>query len=79
MAGSEGQIWPKWTQYITNQATMLGAINNFGDGSTVGNRPKTYGGTGVDTHHTWAVALSASPLSIGSKEQYGLYISLEYL
>lgn len=82
VAGAEGQIWPKWTQYVTNssnQTTMLGAINSFGDGSTGSNRPKTYGGTGVDTHHTWAVALSASPLSIGSKEQYGLYISLEYL
>jgi hypothetical protein len=82
VAGSEGMIWPKWTQYVTNssnQSAVFGAVNSFGDGSTVGNRTKTYGGTGVDTHHTWAVALSASPLSIGSKEQYGLYISMEYL
>lgn len=82
VAGSEGMIWPKWTQYISsssNQTAIFGSNNTFGDGSTAGNRVKNYGGTGVDTHHTWAVALSASPLSIGSKEQYGLYVSLEYL
>lgn len=76
-----GMVWPKWTQYLTdttNQSTVLGASNVFGDGSTAGNRIKTYGGTGVDTHHTWSVALSASPLSTGAKEAYGLYVSLEY-
>lgn len=80
--GGEGMIWPKWTQYIhnsSNQTTLFGATHAFGDGSLSANRVKNYGGTGVDTHHTWAVALSASPLSIGSKESYGLYISLEYL
>lgn len=29
--------------------------------------------------HDWYVAISASPDSIGSKTQYGLYIELEYL
>lgn len=77
-----GLMWPKWTQYVksTEQTNLFGAINSFGDGSSdTANVGKTYGGTGIDTHHTWAVALSASPLSIGSKEQYGLYVSLEYL
>ena len=77
-----GMVWPKWTQYITNasnQATWHSSAVQFGDGSTVSNRAKNYGGTGLHTHHTWAVALSASPLSLGAKEQYGLYISLEYL
>jgi hypothetical protein len=32
-----------------------------------------------DVQHDWYVALSASPDSIGSKTQYGLYVSLEYL
>jgi len=78
----QGMIWPKWTQYIhdtSNQSALFGF--SFGDASDASptNRLKTYGGTGIDTHHTWAVALSASPLSIGSKESYGLYISLEYL
>jgi len=75
-----GMMWPKWTQYVksADQAALMGSVNNFGDGSDT-NIGRTYGGTGVDTHHTWAVALSSSPLSIGSKEQFGLYVSLEYL
>jgi hypothetical protein len=85
-----GMVWPKWSQYITtssNQQTYFGGstAHNFGDGSdttkTDGVAPidGTFGGTGVDTHHTWSIALSASPLSTGSKEDYGLYVSLEYL
>jgi hypothetical protein len=31
------------------------------------------------TRHDWYVAISASPDSIGSKTQYGLYFTLEYL
>jgi hypothetical protein len=32
-----------------------------------------------DTQHDWFVAMSASPTTIGSKTQYGLYCQLEYL
>ena len=85
-----GMVWPKWAQYLTstaNQDTFFGSSNEqqFGDGSStvksagLANIDKTYGGTGVSTHHTWSVALSASPLSTGSKEDYGIYVSLEYL
>lgn len=77
-----GMMWPKWTQYVSSaeQANLFERSDiSFGDGSAAANIGKTYGGTGVDTHHTWAVALSASPLAIGSKEQFGLYVSLEYL
>lgn len=83
-----GMVWPKWTQYMTDSADQLtwhSSSMQFGDGSDTiksgGVAPidKTYGGTGVYTHHTWAIALSASPLSLGAKEQYGLYVSLEYL
>ena len=31
------------------------------------------------TRHDWYIAMSASPDSIGSKTQYGLYFTLEYL
>tara|TARA_Y100001973_G_C5193868_1_gene332837 strand:- start:1102 stop:2073 length:972 start_codon:yes stop_codon:yes gene_type:complete len=76
-----GMIWPKWSQYLRTtgaQTTFFGAsTQNFGDGSA--SKHFNYGGTGVDTHHTWSVALSASPLSTGSKESYALYVSLEYL
>ena len=37
------------------------------------------GSTAQHVQHDWYVALSASPRSIGSKTQYGLYVSLEYL
>ena len=88
VVSGSGMVWPKWTQYIhnsSNQATWHSAGMQFGDGSDttksagLANIDKTFGGTGVDTHHTWAIALSASPLSLGSKEKFGLYVSLEYL
>jgi hypothetical protein len=81
-AGTAGQIWPKWTQYVNSseQTNTFGAANNFGDGTaSAANLGKTYGGTGVDTHHTWSIVLSASPLDIGAKTDYGLYVSMEYL
>lgn len=43
---------------------------NAGNGST---------STTADDRHDWYVCLSASPDSIGSKTQYGMYFSLEYL
>jgi hypothetical protein len=80
-----GMVWPKWTQYITDSTDQTEVFGfSFGDGSdttkvaNLANIDKTFGGTGVDTHHTWSVALSASPLSTGAKEAYGLYVSLEY-
>lgn len=72
---------PKWRQYY-NPSALLNVPNigtageeNVGGGDNY----QTYGGTGIDRRHTWRVALSATPLSIGSKEQYGVYVSLEYL
>lgn len=43
-----------------------------------------YAGNGIssvqtDTRHDWYLAMSASPSSIGSKDDYGLFFSLEYL
>lgn len=85
VVSGSGMVWPKWTQYLTdgtNQSNVVG--QNFGDGSDTtkvgGIAPidRTFGGTGIDTHHTWSVAISATPLSTGSKESYGLYVSCEY-
>ena len=39
----------------------------------------TEGSSHQSTRHDWYLAISASPDSIGSKTQYGLYVSLEYL
>jgi hypothetical protein len=76
-----GMVWPKWTQYCrdtVDQNAISGSTAGFGDGSTLSNIIKTYGGTGVDLHHSWSVAISASPNAAGAKESYGLYVSLEY-
>lgn len=70
---------PKYIQYISDSAQTKYGIP-VGLPSGVGaNLSGSFGGTGNDTRHTWRVALSAKPLSIGSKKQYGLYVSLEYL
>lgn len=86
VTGSTGMIWPKWTQYINttaNQESWYGSagVVSFGNEAADGGGKEnyTYGGTGYHSHHTWTVALSASPLNIGSKEEFGLYMSLEYL
>lgn len=60
-----------------------------GSGSTVSLAPSPgvsglYAGNGnnglwTDAQHDWYLAISASPDSIGSKTQYGLYVSLEFL
>ena len=63
-----------WTN-VTETGTYLPLRNNPGTSglNPVGNT------TGSGTRHDWYVALSASPTGIGSKTQYGLYVSLEYL
>ena len=85
VVSGSGMVWPKWTQYITDTTDQTEVFGfSFGDGSSTtkvgGIAPidKTFGGTGIDTHHTWSVAVSATPLSTGSKESYGLYVSCEY-
>ena len=68
----------KYTQYINalTQTSVFNAGTSYaGTGVSMSG---TWGGTGVDTNHTWRVALSASPYTIGSKE-FALYVSLEYL
>ena len=75
-----GDIKPKFIQYVntTYQSSSLGLSTTYSTG-VLGNLTGSYGGTGYDEQHTWRVALSARPLSIGSKTQYGMYVSLEYL
>lgn len=77
-------ILPKFIHYT--HPTYQGAASPDGLGLTTTYNSGTtnylgyaYGGTGVDTMHSWRVAMSAKPLSIGSKKQYALYVSLEYL
>ena len=67
-------VQPKWLQYYDN-SNRPDDCPNLGTKTTT----NTYGGTGLAKRHTWYVGISASPLSIGSKTSYGLYVSLEYL
>ena len=64
----------KW--YTISGDTTLSLSPSPGPtGVFVGGGSSTY----TSTVHDWYVALSASPNSIGSKTQYGLYVALEYL
>lgn len=73
-----GNLYPKFTQYVnTTYQTNLG-VGSPVVGTGASNKPYTYGGTSGDFRHTWRVAISAAPLSVGSKTQYALYVSLEY-
>lgn len=63
---------PKWLQYYN---TSNPDVPNIGANTTT----RTFGGTGVDRRHTWRLAISATPLSVGSKEQFAGYMSVEYL
>lgn len=67
---------PKFTQYVSSAAqTSLFGMTARPSGTYMAS---SYGGTGYDTTHTWRVAISSSPTSIGSK-LFGLYFSVEYL
>ena len=70
-------VQPKWLQYYDNsyRDDAAGGTPDLGTKTTT----NTFGGTGLALRHTWYAAISASPLSIGSKTSYGLYVSLEYL
>jgi hypothetical protein len=58
-------------------ATGAPAMTLTASPGTSGLRPS--GSSTTDTRHDWYLALSSSPDSIGSKTQYGLYVSLEFL
>lgn len=77
---------PKYAQYVndTYQGSPLGLSTVYNASGTAGevastNHSRSWGGSGAYTDHTWFVALSARPLTIGAKQQYALYVSLEYL
>lgn len=63
---------PKWRQYYNTSSSN---VPNIGANSTT----RTFGGTGVDLRHTWRVVISSQPLNTGSKQNYALQFSVEYL
>jgi hypothetical protein len=65
-----------WT-FPAGSGTVLALSNSPGtSGLYAGNGSNSLW---TDTQHDFYLCLSASPLSIGSKSQYGLYVSLNYL
>ena len=65
----------KWYTPAGSSTTFSLSPSPGPTGVYVGNGNSTYS----STVHDWYVAMSASPNSIGSKTQYGLYVSSEYL
>lgn len=71
--GSGDSSWntPAGSAVIMDLADAPGESGEFAGNGTVSTRN--------DDRHDWYVAVSASPDSIGSKNQYALYCELEYL
>jgi hypothetical protein len=64
---------PGWIAPSGSGLTMA-LLSSAGSGGLSPNGPDT-----TDARHDWYTCISASPLSIGSKESFGLYVQLEYL
>ena len=76
VAGPYGSGATSWTTANpTGSSTIITIINQSPGISGLQLRSTTT----TDTRHDWYFLLSASPTSIGSKTDYGLYFSLEYL
>ena len=71
--GSGSASWT--TANPTGSSTIITAVTQSPGISGINVRSTT----ATDTRHDWYFLLSASPTSIGSKTDYGLYFSLEYL
>lgn len=75
--GSGGASWMVFSGSAVSNDQSLVLANSPGSGGFAAANGLT--STHLDTQHDWYLALSASPDSIGSKQLYGLYASLEYL
>jgi hypothetical protein len=78
-AGSGATSWstPGGSGGIINGFTYDAPVSLVSSPGTSGWSPS--GTNTADTQHDWYVAISASADTIGSKTQFGLYVSLEYL
>ena len=64
---------------FTSSPGMSGLNTDSTDTDTAKGYSTTTGSAHTSARHDWYAALSASPHSIGSKTQYGLYFTVEYL
>ena len=70
-SGDSAWVTPYGSSLVVDMAQSPGESGEYAHNGTTSTR--------TDTRHDWFLAISASPDSIGSKTQYGLYVSLEYL
>lgn len=68
LADHQGWIAP------SGSGTIVNLLSSAGSGGLCPSGVDT-----TDTRHDWYVGLSASPLSIGAKQAFGIYTQLEYL
>lgn len=64
---------------ITASPGVSGTNTNSQDTSTALGYLTTQGSLHSSLRHDWYLALSSEPVTIGSKTQYGLYFTVEYL
>jgi hypothetical protein len=64
---------------FTASPGMSGLNTNSNDTNTALGYTTQNGSTHQSTRHDWYTAISSEPITIGSKTQYGLYFTVEYL
>jgi hypothetical protein len=64
---------------LTNSPGVSGRNTNISDTNTDLGYISRSGNALESTRHDWYVALSSEPNQIGSKRDYGLYFTAEYL
>tara|TARA_Y100000004_G_C8906110_1_gene408758 strand:+ start:570 stop:1280 length:711 start_codon:yes stop_codon:yes gene_type:complete len=85
--GASELTWVEFTSGVamadmtfTSSPGMSGTNTNSDDTDQVGKGWETNDGAShANDRHDWYIALSSSPITVGSKTQYGLYFTVEYL
>ena len=85
--GAKSTNWVEFTSGVTmadmsftSSPGMSGRNTSAGDTDQAGKAWDTnQGAAHTALRHDWYVALSSSPVTVGSKTQYGLYFTVEYL
>ncbi len=87
MHGRDSDTWVEFTSGVamadmafTNSPGSGGKNTSAGDTDFASKGGSTQEGSAhTSTIHDWYVALSSEPITVGSKTQYGLFFSVEYL
>ena len=85
--GASELAWVEFTSGVTmadmtftSSPGMSGMNTNSDDTDSAGKGWATNAGAAhANDRHDWYIALSSSPITVGSKTQYGLFFTVEYL